>query len=1774
MNIIFFLLKISGLLGLILLINSFITINFTTYFVICAISLLYLLHYHKKNINKNHYAINFFQLLPWTAVVTSSIVVTLNYLHPSEDTNTYTNVDYNVLSLKDVCVDKEFNLIDSVKSSEAFFDNPNITGDVKVKYDNDGVYLNYCISNQPLFIKQGVDKNDSLLNKESLIELKDNLLDIDFGTKRITVKFEPTKPLSFFGKLYKKITFQNTKDSVAISIKEYENGKQLGQEKKSLFNKPIKLGYSLYDILYAGIEYSSDTDSLLNLLRHTYIISADSEKSSTDEKSEINKKLYLTYDKTIEGIKINGKYHKPLQGKLYINPSDEIYIGIGSSKTKVMSFSKCEQGLRAKFSMPCMYNFPSPSNQDSIVYGQKKYIALSTSIDDLTKSDVKEAFLYDLFKRKNNSFSFNGYISYRIGNSNNKFTVSLFDNNLNKASISNNLKAKNGANFNFEIIDLRKVSPITGRDNFFVSDLFLLSFIFIVAFIVIIITMLLVDNPNKGDCLLGLWIFALPMLVIRLYLLWRIAVFPPVTDISKVEFLRYRMENSFLGNAMWMTIITFGVMLLSTYIIGKYGNNISSFLKQNWSNTKKIKQIYSFLWLCALGFSFSGLVFGNIALPVIVFFVNEFICIKCLPTKWRICNVIITFILLFIGDPGYAIMFIMFVCVYFLIVFYTYLMSLDKRKEKEKRFVPSWSFLILFAILISCLYFSPNIVSFFYDATPIAFDWLTVSKVSISIVMLCVCLAGSWLLYLGEKKSASKYVLILAPIIMLCSSIIVPIVLEHNQHFKYRAFVHTKNVSQVMETEDVTTRDSERLLEASQNQWFIEYHNNRGDSLVHDSKIMSLSPHFRKGVTWNTQISDVIVARYIVGEISSITPFAIIVLCLVFFAFVVSISNSFTEGRYVSMSIVLLLLMQMTFVWMAATNRMIFFGQDFPFLSQNARITMFMFAFLLMVIMILQVPDQNVNMNKLTIGFENFATNKTVLKFIFIFLVLFVVVAVTGNNYKKLYNVQSSENNNSSEFNLAQAMNNSRSELQIINEILQQSNIEISKIQNNGDISSVFDAIDKELNLTNKVEKLKEDGQISKFTWSMYSAFQKGLKRSNNIENIIHVRKTDDNNHIEFALNNGFYSLKNPESDIKSWKGNVYSDIEDIYNDSIIKTHMNGIDMYSIPKSWVPKNNNVCIADYRDNSIIASYDSIIIHKSNADYVSKVPVLILHSGDMVELMKGNESIPFRYGREDNSILVKNMIVNGHRKFIYPLKEESFLLKDLSEMIASCNYDKKVGDATVTIDKELTRNVYNELKNTDSECSVVALDGTGAIRLLADFKGQKYMMDPNNEEEISQKIIENYLNPSPQLEQKLFGNLNLCYMTPGPGSSLKPLTYAAVTSQSSYFDWEKLILLAPNSSNSFTTSSNGRSYYNALKYGPNYVFEKKHPFKSIAGDEKEDGKDGINNVFYLKQSSNYYNALVSYLGYYESLADTSFLLKTSSSAEDFPRFRFGNSSKIYTFKSSPNNTNRQLLFDGLQQNLKLDTKNGLEENISISYIGNLVETKHRFRHIRNTYPWIFPQNSSAYTHLLNYNIDKKRSNNTTELDLSYAYASRLRQYTLGSDPLHITPLKMAEMYGKLFSLNSDFESSLFLNNRSFTEPWVDHKGETWSDAFNFYKKNLYIGMKHCALDGTAKFLSPDNFPSLHNKGLYVYAKTGTLNVGKTDKNGNYIYPDDRMLAVIITNKEILDCENPTDYKFYVVYFRFAKTGVMKFNDRNIPVEVLRAISESNSFKKYFN
>ena len=89
--------------------------------------------------------------------------------------------------------------------------------------------------------------------------------------------------------------------------------------------------------------------------------------------------------------------------------------------------------------------------------------------------------------------------------------------------------------------------------NPFISEWLLIGIILGVCFFTILTLVIFSDgglNTYKATSVFNIWSFFVPMITLRLYLLWRIAVFPPTTDITKAEFLRYRMENALTQNAM------------------------------------------------------------------------------------------------------------------------------------------------------------------------------------------------------------------------------------------------------------------------------------------------------------------------------------------------------------------------------------------------------------------------------------------------------------------------------------------------------------------------------------------------------------------------------------------------------------------------------------------------------------------------------------------------------------------------------------------------------------------------------------------------------------------------------------------------------------------------------------------------------------------------------------------------------------------------------------------------------------------------------------------------------------------------------------------------------------------------------------------------------------------------------------------------------------------------------------------------------------------------
>ncbi len=1721
------LLSLMGILGWV---NSVCPLTFSGYLVICALSLL---------------ACRFCRcvaglLVPWTITATASILVTMNYLHP--DISVYSNADYHVLTLQGVDSNGDVTLIGNDKQ-KSFFDNPQYEGQVSLSSvsQDSSCLMKYNLSDEPLYMTVGDHLLGRLVNKRQLPVFRQSLVLMD-DSLRCEITFSDTVRVSFI----------------------HLAGAQEQNNYTTSFWRKIKRGYNLYDIVHSGTSYKTASEEIfLQKLRNVSVV--------RDYDDRLLQNYYLTYKKELNGLQIlcDGTPAAFDSGnqEVTLSPKDYFQIGYGSNATRLMRAYVAQGRVCLRYKFPYINNFPRSSKEPDFQEGRQKNIAISSSPEPLLKSNVKEAFYFPFFTNQDNQYGFSGNISYRVGNSRTPFVTRLVDDSVHSVS-QDCLSGKNGAVWHLKVCDMRQESPVTGEDNLWVKDRTILSILFILLLLSACSSFASVGNGHRSAVIMTVWLFAIPLFVLRLYLLWRIAVFPPVTDISLAEFLRYRMEmENWIDNPMILTLGVWAAMALAfmAMAIPKPKRSIWSF--RLFPGHKLIVCFclaVSFVSAIAFHTDIISLVGIKITLPVLLYLTNEYICIRWLGIGWRVANAFVTLAALFICDPGYAIMFFIFESIYYAIMLYSFLRC---RWNEATRTKAAASVLLCALIIVICL-----IICFLPQITSCAYKQLYFLGIPFSIITVIVFLAGMvfsvitrlwrsprlWVFLCRLSKwcrigkygipiwiyKATRFMLVR---MMLVGLISIPVAYcgynylqNHNLHFKYRAIIHTQKVGEIMLNEDYGNSNTQRLLNAAQNQWFLQYHLNKGRERITEGGIMDLLPHFKKGVTWNTQISDVILSRFVIGELSGLVPFALIVLALVFLWLVFKNRNYSPAGRALTFAIALLFLVQCTFVWMSVTNRTIFFGQDFPFLTQNARFTLAMFGIWLILLVYFGSHQPNYEDNiELGDGLEGFSMRKTQTVFFIIFALLFVGILVSGNQYSKLYaeGMDGKGGDDALEFNISNEMKMCSEQLALINESLMDYPQPARRLDNGEDITLLWDSIAAETHISEKVEELRQEHKINDFTYSLYLAFAKNLKKNNRNSNIIHLR-CYDTTHYNLALNKGFFNLQSPEYDNREWKGNIYSEATSLADAAhVSKTKLAHLDVYSIPKTWLPDGMEVDIADCRrpqDKNV-----QKVLHKENTDYNVSAAVFPVSSSDILEIKNRRSMQTYQYGREEKNLLVKNMIINGRRRFFYPLGKDCFWLRHFANLIAYARQGDMDGEPEYcTIDNQLTKDVSRILDATGSICSVVALDGWGNVRLMAD--NTPFKVDPNDEAAIEEMTINSYLNPNPDTDQQLFGNLNLSHLNPGPGSSLKPITYAAVTSQSQDIDWSSLYLIRPYVNGSTVNKDN--KYYFVSQFGKNNPFGR--DFKSIAADEDGDmvinGDGVVNNCFYLSRSSNYYNALITYLGYCDDLsnAEKDHLLVESTSPDDYPRFYLGKNDKtVWTLAETPQ-MDKMILMDGLHKNFGIPTSVGDTDSLRYAFV-NPKYMKGKANDFN--FSWVLPQSSFVYQ----YELKK------------LGFTERLRQYALGADPVKLTPMKMAELYGKLFSMHPDYHATVTPNKVPFTGEWMDRVGkDSGKEMLAFYQNSIYKGMSDCVKKGTASGVLAGC-----NSQYHLYAKTGTLLAANAQL-------DDRMIAVVIS-KEDYCTEHPDKNRFFVVYLRFKQTHVLY----NVP-EIINAVINSISFNNYMN
>lgn len=1707
------------------IVNHLLPITFSMYFLLSGVSIVlcYLLR-RKKNASS--------LLLPWLLTAVCTVMVTKNYLHPTADT--YTNADTHVLTLRGVEQKHRMLLVDSRRPEKALFDDPTYGGILSVTVDSSGRgVLSGSLTSVPLYVERG--GTYQLSNARSMPA---------FGTRMSVSEDKSSIEIEVHNHVSHPLFGSERADSSDVIVSYYREGKKQRCDTSS-FHTYVTHGYNLYDMARSGIVFDpladADEERLMDHLRDVWVVRRIVAHDSGQDIAPSDTLHLLLPSMRGVTVRVDGKEVKRDNGTVSdtLKAGERFFLGIGHSRSQLWRYERGgTDSVRLCYDMPLMRHFPNDRERKS----HHHIVHLTTSQHDLLESDVSQAFYFDLFHGKKNDYHLSGIISYQSADSRTPFEPRIIDQRTNQYAQTGiirhyQLSTPSGAKWQLSVDDLRSESPVSGGTNLFVTDAFIWFIIFVLLCFSLSVCSIMWRGSSRAAFALGIWLFFIPIVTLRLFLLWRIAVFPPVEDISRHVFQVYRMEGGFLHNGMVVTIAMTALLMACTIAArwGRVPQRVKDLYQRMRADGKHQREIISALWT----FTLAVVLIGHgplicLALPLTVFFVCEWFTLRHLPLIWHAVNVGMAIISFLLGDPGYAILFAIFACLYI-----SYLLMVHRRSVHSSHQLLSRQLTLLSVLLVVMgVLGSSWLLGKAYDSRPLWGDsWLTYARATLIVISVLIIIVtwrilreSSWWQGLHHRRWWA-----LCGVAVMLTSVLyfVPRFLDANGHFKYRALIHTQEVGTIMRGENILERNSERLLQAAQNQWFIQYHNNKGDSLATDSRLFVPSPHFRKGVTWPTQLSDVILSRYVVGEISSILPVCIIILALAFLWFVMRMPGASSSGRMLSWAVSLLIAVQMTFVWLANTNRMVFFGQDFPFLTHNALIVSCLFALLLGTLFGIWGEERDTSVkHDYLLGMRQWHESGGTKWFFGGYIVVFAIVVLFGNNYRSLYGGKEAWR-----FNLNTAMRQAESDLQPVNALLGTYRGKDRRLKNDDNLTPLWNDIEQRLHLSESVEQMYADTLISPFTYSLYQAFRDNLKKRNRFDNIIHLRHIGRG--YELALNNGFYSLHSPDADERQWQGQVYSEVR--RNERTERMRRVGpvkedhFMEYEVPSGWT-SGGKTAIIDCRDKR----YDRYLIslHRDGESYAMKSHVFPLRHTDVAEFTRTDGSTTFTHslrGSQDE-LLVKNMRVNGSRRLIYPHGSDLYWLREYAGLFDYVDAPHRHSNDTLTIDAHLQHRMQALLRDSTHgmQASVVGMDGDGRVRLLSDYKGKRYVIDPNDEQQVQETHERTYLNPIARENQLYFGNMNLQYMQPGPGSSMKPLTYAAVTSQTlGRISWGQLMLEPPTPFNS--------EQGNLLHFGPSYTFDP--PFTSVAADEAGHG-GWVDDRYYLQHSSNFFNALVTYIGLMTEVSDT--LWRISDDVTDYPRVRIGMGGLLTPRAVPPAAQGSSLLNLGLR-NLGLVTSE--HDSLSTFYHESWVrgwlssgsETPRLF-------PWVFPNVSTAY-----YSHFRDMGNPSRQL----------KQYALGSYPLQLTPVKMAEMYGRLFAMTTDYSAHLYPQAMRGSGEWTMLDSLRQDRLFGFFQRHLYEGMRLCSESGTgASMVDRSRLPG----GYHLYMKTGTLKLEHKD--------NDRMLAVVITDRDVTQAERASDYRFYVVYLRVVQSRLSAQELRNLVTRVLSEVMRSQSFQQYFH
>lgn len=1752
----------------------------------------------------------------------AAILCIKGYINPNE--KEVLNIQHNALRVDGITLDYADGFLLAKSSNEAFLDNSFLTGAVTIDaLEADSVVLRLQGVTRPIF-GHSINSTRRIVKRALLNSA--NLIQFERGD---SIEFTSNGGVTatFVIDEYHCVSSHKTKDTATYAIS--VNRREI---ETSATRRFLQSGLNLQSLL-SGVVVDSIDLSGINIIRPTQF--------PVMKQKELYENLGGKYaidlaaqqevgaPTSIKSIKANGKiyYIKDLlssENRIKV-PYDAIFsIGFAQESTHAVKFRKEERGVTLLFDMP-RYNYLTQLGEQ-----RENTIRFASTLIEPNSGEVRIAennLLFNFFTHYDNVNSIKpGYLSFVTGASNEDLICSLHYSEylpsiseLHSGDLFPNIKSRNHDNRKWimSVENFRKTSPLTPRH---------IAILLISTVVLALISLRVGSGRNFKTYLcshveLVVSLILIAFVTIRLYLLWRVMVFPPLTSVSPFEFYTlHNLSHTFVINrtilGVPIAITHFGLLALS--IGALYGAVIvtkcilirkinvaskreesrdayydeefdNSPVPKKWGKVDTVATIVSLILIqvitAALAFATNNR-FTNILIPIVVYLVVD-IVINLLFTKnyeqinakedsdelrkmrnkpfiLSLFNLVCTMGILLVSDGGYGIMFAAYSMVWIVVK----LMDINHNSPNRK-FV--WIAPFVLVVLLFIIFYNKILLSLVM--APLG-SVLIFTGIGSAILVILIAASLSIIKKFKDLTNWRILLPLLAIVAVICCAVGYFKVAEtKGTHIEYRAKVLLLPYEDILSTLSMDDDSENKFLQASVNDWVLKEYNKYAGEV---DGTFSLRPHSKVGAMWFAQTTDISLARFITGEHGKWLPFFFVITYLFLFLSVLRFNSVTRWGNSLVKQVSLLLLIQVFFIWLVNSRRFIFFGQDFPLVSISSTMTVvYFFVLMLLILLSIVVDSFRCYMQRGSIDNDLYekidhqgnVTFRFLGSGVFIMLLVIMLVSKAGNSH----------NDTDRGYNIEALLNETATTLDRINEgYINYQAIRKDKkdpVVHKTDMSVEMNRFVKEYDVYSLVDTTSVNGQFAKNLLEKY--IKKG-SHNNTPDALLHIRKNKDGE-LLFAIKSQYYNMHLPSEDYNSWRGDII-EVTTAKEKSERITNT-AYTFYNLPARWFASNKEVAIIRSNGNnvSIDASGNSQPVQMEKSGLLA---VMTIDELDDIKL-NNSESItnlPFA----QRNYIAQNVLVNGQRSFGYPLQENFYWARRFAGHVSTSYKGTDLLDqhCEVTLNANLTTklcDVLDSYRNDSVTKNIIVADGDGHIRAMVDYKvGEK--LDPNNDKRVAAIYNDLYMNGGlgGAAERLYFANNNLIPLPSGPGSSQKPLTWAAVMSG---FDisnikgasWQNLRMDKLISSEP-TIVNNGGNF--ELYRFNGAVFNR--AFRSIASDEGG-GNKSVDLDSYIYKSSNYYNAMMAYIGSFpatdfksKEFLEIAKLPKKEETPNEYTLFRSikKRPSDKFTREEYEANFpvmtldkkgetfvsfNKRIQADGLDNTI-LHTQ--LKTNFGLDYALNPDVS------MLSLYPSIPQKAVSNYVYpeqsILNL---KERTQNKQSYSLFVDDAVR---YTAigGSRIWHVTPLMMAEMYGRLISFNKEYRLTLD-PNQQIAKSDFNYVEDYSKKEYLEHMKHLIAGMQKVFspdrnVGGTARNARPSNLP----KGFQIYGKTGTINDSSKTS--------DHLLAVVITNKEIEQVGIDGDFKFYVLYISQFESK----DDTRMPAhkELIETVIDSECFKQY--